>query len=334
MATDLPTTKKTPLEPGGDSPLDRYEAGEIDIHTLVLLVPESSLPTFIAAQYAALKSILTPDQQSETSEAKRKSADRLADFIQMVGQWRMDRGPGYVEAYVEFKKTGEAIDAGKRVVESDWFIALQRERESEIARLEKKAMNGQLTPEEKEKWSKLANAQAGDEQVATDWKALSDDHQKLKAREQSRNMPEEELRKEEAELKQRMFEQLDRASPELREKLLQEISAANPSFRSEYAAHAQAHGAAPGVAQNSADLAKIKNPAAFADPDMQELVSDLTVMERESSTAKRHGFAGVEASVVAHDHFAAAVASPTLKDSPVLEQTLSRTVRGPNRDPA
>lgn len=332
MATDLPTSNKTPLEPSGDSPLDRYEAGKIDIHTLVLLVPESSLPSFIAAQYAALKSIFTPDQQSETSEAKRKSADRLAEFLQMVEQWRMDRGPGYVQAYIEFKKTGESIGVGQRVFESDWFLALQQSRETEIKELKEKAATGDLSAKENDRLVRLMKEHKGDQQVASDWNSLSNDYQKLKEREQSRNMSDDELRKEEAKLKQRMFEQLDKASPELREKLLQEISAANPSFRSEYAAHAQGRGEAPSVSQNSAAKASVKARESFTDPDMQDLVSDLTGMERESSTAKRHGFASVEASVVAHDHFAAAVASPSLTDSPASEQMLTRTVRGPNRD--
>lgn len=314
------------------SALERYENGEIDIFTLMLVLPESAVPAHIASAYRLLASVQETEDAKASEERKRDAADRTQEFIEMVEQWRLDRGPGYVEAYVEFKKTGEAIDAGESVFESDWFLALQQSREAEIEELKEKATTGDLSAKENDRLVKLMKEHNGDQQVASDWKSLSNDYQKLKEREQSRSMSEDELRKEEAKLKQRMFEQLDKASPELREKLLQEISAANPSFRSEYAAHAQGRGEAPSVSQNSSDLAKIKNAEALTDPDMQDLVSDLTGMERESSTAKRHGFASVEASVVAHDHFAAAVASPSLTDSPTSEQTLTRTVRGPNRD--
>lgn len=334
MTEELPTKDNQGGQHYGNadtSVLARYESGEIDIYTLVALLPESAIPQKIQALYQTIKTAIeAPHARGEVSDKAREA--RHSAFLREIEQWRLDRGPGYVEAYVEFKKTGEAIAAGESVFESDWFLALQQSRETEIEELKEKAATGDLSAKENDRLVKLMKDHKGDQQVASDWKSLSNDYEKLKEREQSRSMSEGELRKEEAKLKRRMFEQLDKASPELREKLLQEISAANPSFRSEYAEHAQGRGEAPSVSQNSADLAKVKNPEALADPDMQDLVSDLTGMEWESSTAKRHGFASVEASVVAHDHFAAAVASPSMADSPTSEQTLARTVRGPNRD--
>lgn len=314
MTADTPKTDRNPPSteaPDNDlSAAARYERGEIDIVTLVALVPESAVPPSLRPLYLAARQAIDQPQVRAEQDQRRRD-ERSREVLDQLGLWRLQRGEGYVAAYQEFQTTGKAIDSvQKNVFESDWFRQLQQIREREIAGLEEKQRAGHLSPEETDRWESLKKSYQGDERVRDEWKSLADDYQKLKARENAGQMDEKELRETETRLRQRMFEQLDKASPELRERMLAQLAASDPNFDREYENRLHAQGQAqPVVASNAAEVEMVKNPQRFlADTTTQELFAGVDVETHFTSTAKEQGFEdGIKARVDIGDHFAAAV---------------------------
>lgn len=223
-------------EEGGDGIIERYRRGEVDLHTVLANMPESGVPPYILAAYnAMIAPTAGPDAPQEREKKQRDEA--YERFVDLVEQWRVDRGFGYVEAYLELKRTGTAIDEGQRVFESDWFRVLQDTRAKTIRELEAKAKSGGLAPHENETLAKTQREFEGDKRVSQNWQSLADDYRAILAREETRGMTEEEIREAEAAARQKIFEELDSASPELRETLLAEMAQHDPSIRKEYHAH-------------------------------------------------------------------------------------------------
>lgn len=297
--------------PKGDpGPAVRYERGEIDIYTLVSLVPESSIPSSLLAVYLTAKHVIDAPQ-FRTIADDRKREQRSREFLNQLGLWRLQRGEGYVRAYEQFQRTGKDIEAGQRVFEGDWFRLLQEQRAREIAVLEERQKAGDLNPTDTDRLHNLRRAKEGDKQVSEDWKSLSDDYQKLKVRENTGALDEQELREKEAQLKQRMFDQLDKASPELREKLLTEIGANDPSFRREYEDRIRAQGNEPTPAMSDLEdtIADVRDTGTSADL----LIEDLVIVDRPASASKAEGIkGGIKTGVDMNGAFAVAV----MEDSP------------------
>lgn len=282
----------------------RYERGEIDVYTLVTALPEAAVPPSFKTAYQTARQVMDAPQFRAIADDKKR-AQQTREFLNQLTLWRMQRGPGYVAAYEQFERTGKAVDAGKRVFESDWFRQLQEQRAREIAALEEKQRAGRATPEENDRWVALMAAHKGDQQVSEGWKSLADDYQKIKARENTGGMTEDELREKEAQLKQRLFDQLDKASPELRERLLAEIAAADPAFRRGCEDRLRAKNQQPVVASNASEVEKIKRQP---DEFTQELFEGVEIGTRDVSTAKAEGCeGGIKTAVDMNGAFAAAV---------------------------
>lgn len=235
----------------GEGVVARYRRGEIDILTAVSMLPESKVPPFLLTAYQAFVDMSKgePDALRPSDPQKRQEFfDRLVD---MVEQWRVDRGPAYVETYLEFKQTGAAVSAGVRVFESDWFKALQQGRQARVDELTQKAKTQTLPPEDQIERDTLQASIAGDEDVARNWQALRDQYAEHAAQEKTGALSAKDLRARDDELKRSMFEQLDKASPELRDRLLSEMEAQKPGFREQYRAHAEQHRNARAVIPDS-----------------------------------------------------------------------------------
>ncbi len=226
-------------EEGGDGIIERYRRGEVDLHTVLANMPESGVPPFILAAYNALIANRSGPAAPEAQEKKQRD-EHYERFVEAVEQWRIDRGQEYVDAYLQLKKTGSAIEEGQRVIESDWFRALQDTRAETIRRLEEKAKEGPLASDEAEELLRHQQALSGDEAVSKNWKTLAEDYRAVLARENTGGMTEREIREKEAAAKARIFEELDKASPELRERLLAEMERHDPSMRKGYHAHLKA----------------------------------------------------------------------------------------------
>jgi hypothetical protein len=283
----------------------RFERGEIDVFTLVSAVPESALPPSLRAIYQTAKQAMESPQLRAISDANKRERESR-NFLNQLGLWRLARGAGYVQAYEQFERTGKSIEVGQKVFESDWFRQLQDQRAREIAALEEKQRAGRLTPAENDRRLVLKTALEGDNQVKAGWQSLSDKFQKIKARENTGNMDEKDLREKEAQLKQRLFDQLDKASTELRERLLAEISSADPSFLKEYEDRLKAqHGAQPLASSRLDDtIAEVR-----AIPEsVDSLIEDVVIVDRPASTAKAQGIAGVKTGVDMNGAFVTAVA--------------------------
>jgi hypothetical protein len=282
----------------------RFERGEIDVFTLVSAVPESAMPPSLRAIYQTAKQAMESPQLRAISDANKRERE-ARNFLNQLGLWRLARGAGYVQAYEQLERTGKSIEAGQKVFESDWFRQLQDQRAREIAALEEKQRAGRLTPEENDRRLVLKTALEGDNQVKAGWQSLSDEFQKIKARENTGSMDEKDLREKEAQLKQRLFDQLDKASPELRERLLAEISSADPSFRREYQDRLRAqHGTQPVASRLDDTIAEVR-----AIPEsVDSLIEDVVIVDRPASTAKAQGIAGVKTGVDMNGAFVTAVA--------------------------
>lgn len=332
MVADLPKNEQTQeVDPAsgaeGISLLDRYQKGEIDLDTLVYLMPAGSIPPHLLALLEAVKSNQAPEDEAPAVVERKKAAERAERMDQMIEQWRLDRGPGYVEAYKQFQKTGEAVEAGSRVFESDWFRQLQDTRAAQIAALEQKKKSGGLDPKEEDELKGLRRAHVGDENVSKNWKALSDDYQKLKDRENTGGMSEKELRVKEAELKARIYDELDKASPELRERLLREIEARDPKFRDGYEARLRAQNQKPEYASNLDTLRNAHNLEDSFLPETQGLISGISEEEdtpRSASAAKEHGFSGVKTDVDVRGSFTTATVNTSAMEQ--REAGLTATV--------
>lgn len=224
---------------GGEGIIERYRRGEVDLQTVLANLPESGVPPFILAAYNALIANRSGPDTSEAQEKKQRD-ERYERFVEVVEQWRIDRGQEYVDAYLQLKKTGSAIEEGQRLIESDWFRALQNTRAETIRRLEEKSKEGPLASDEAEELLRNQQALSGDEAVAKNWKTLAEDYRAVLARENTGGMTEREVLEKEAAAKARIFEELDKASPELRERLLAEMERHDPSIRMGYHTHLNA----------------------------------------------------------------------------------------------
>lgn len=271
-------------EEDGEGILARYRRGEVDLHTVLANLPESGVPSYILAAYNALIASRSGPDAPEAKEKKQRD-EAYERFVDLVEQWRIDRGPGYVDAYLKLKQTGSAIDAGQRVFESDWFRALQDTRAQTIRELEAKAKHGNLAPDEKETLAKAQQAFEGDKRVSQNWKALADDYRSIIAREHTGGMTEQQIREEEAEARQKIFEELDKASPELREKLLAEMEQHDPSIRMGYHAHHVANAAPLGPVLPDTGPVSDELAAASASGDLEAGLFDDPILNGGNITA-------------------------------------------------
>lgn len=311
--------RQNPVEPdgGGEGIAARHERGEIDMFTIVSVLPESAIPPALRATYlTAKRAVEAPEIQAIADNQKREQRSR--DHLQQLGLWRLQRGEGYVQAYTQFQQTGKAVEAGKAVFESVWFRELQARREREIAELEEKQRAGTITKSEQDRLGQIQGAYEGDKKVSENWKSLQDEYQKLKDRENAGGMDENELREKEAELKQRLYEQLDKASPELREQLLQQIAASDPKFREEYEASSKTRQQNPESASNLDTLQKAGNFEQTSTAEGRELIADFledSEPARSASAAQDQGFDGVKTNVNMRGSFITATVA-----APVIEQ--------------
>lgn len=326
MATE-PTKLK---EAEGESPLEAFKSGKIDIFSLVFLVPESSIPPQFLASYKAAKDAIqqtTGGPQSEGRKRESGSVERIQDALELL---LLTHGEGYVQACIEFQRTEAALHGGLKVLESQWFMDLQESRLQQIEQLQALQKAGQLSKEQENLLRDLKRFRDADNDAHDDLIKLAEKAARIREQALVGKLTEKEVLEQSAAVKQAMFERLDKMSPEARAALLVEMKAHNPNLVKEYEDRAEKNPAfqnppsapepAPEKTETIASTSEETVESDYINGIINKAVEPDTAPD--ISGAKQYGFPTLVSAVNVRESFQSAACS-TYRDSATQNLDLS-----------
>lgn len=307
------------------SPLDAFKSGKIDIFSLVFLVPESNIPPSLLAQYKAVRESIQAAASYGSASADKKgdkqSLDKMRNALELL---RVTHGSGYVEAYIQLKRTDTALQAGLGLFEDKWFHDLQASRRQQIEQLEELRKAGTLTKDQATQLRDISQLHDTDHDAHQKLRALADRSARLSERALAGELTEKELAEHHASIKRDMIAQIDRMSPEVREAFLERMKEHDPDFVKEY--ETRADNRAPTAPNFTTETAH--NPLESAEESIDSTGEDDMIMEAiegnsppDVSSATKYGFPSLTASVNLSESFQTAACSVRDSVTQNLEQS-------------